>query len=1592
MTTPTILCVDDERKVLLTLRGQLLRQFADYRIEIAESAAEALELVDQLAAAGVAVPLVIADQIMPGMKGDELLIELHGRYPQTVKVMLTGQASAEEVGNVVNRGNLYRFLSKPWDETDLTLTVNEALRRYQQEQQLIQQQIDLQRVNRELEILNRDLERQVQDRTQQLRWNERRLQLLIEHTPAAVAMFDREMRYLLTSRRWREDYDLGDQELMGRSHYEVFPTLPDHWKEIHQRCLAGAIERSEEDCFEREDGSVTWNQWEIHPWYTDDHEIGGIILFTQVLTERKRAELALRQSEARLAAAQRIAHLGNWEYDRATQKVSWSEELFRLYGRDASWQPTYSEWQQQIHPDDWEPFEQAIDRALSEGMPYRIEHRVIRPDGVMRYAVSKGEAVLNAQGQVIKLFGTTQDITESQQVEAALRFSEAKLRETQRIAKLGGWELDLQLGQIYWSEEVYQIHELLPTADRPSYLSDPGFYFNFYAPEARPLIQAAFESALKTGRPYDLELPFITARGQHRWVRTTGQPVLENGRFTRIGGIFMDVTDRKQIENSLRQSEAKQSALIQALPDLIMRVSRYGIYLDFFTTSVFKVLGNQHALIGTHVSDTLPPELAQRRLEAIQTALETREIQVYEQELWVEGQLQTEECRVVVCGDDEVLIIGRDVTDRKQAESALKESEERRRLSLELTDTGSWEFEVATGLAIWSDSQYRLMGLVPGELPSHYQTWRDRVHPEDLDWVEKAFMQALETHSLLDVEYRSVYPDGTVRWVLTRGQGIYDLNDQPIRMVGVMMDVSARKQAEIALKLSQERLETLVNALPFAVWVRDAQDRVVLQNVIDMAHYGDQLGTHIDDMPNLQDWKSQYSCIKAQYAIGEFCKLETVEQLGGQERFFLRIIAPLPDIEGDKGMFGVAIDITDRKQAELALQQLNEELELRVWQRTQDLQLVNTRLRDSEARFQTFMDYSPMAAWITDADGLVVYVNQTYCHTFQLPTSDIVGKSLFELYPAEVAQRFLNNIQTVFATNQVLEAIENCVRIDGSPGDFLVYKFPIPDSTGLQLIGGIAIDITDRKRAEEALRESEERLRQINTDLERRVDERTNDLRQAMEAAEAANQAKSVFLTNMSHELRTPLHAILGFSQLLNRDSSLLPEQHQKISIINRSGEHLLNLINDILEMSKIEAGQVMLTMTSCDLYEMLKSLEDLFRLKAEAKGLQLSIQSNPDIPRYIHTDESKLRQVLTNLLSNAIKFTERGQVCLVVQVVEVLGQVSEIAACPERLSCDWECSDRILRLRFAVEDTGPGIHLIEQDDLFEPFIQTKAGQKSQEGTGLGLPISRRFVQLMGGDLICQSVYGQGSTFSFQIPVKPVPTCQLPSPSSDCPVIALAPDQPVYRVLVVEDQIENRLFLVQLLQTIGFKVKQAENGQEAIAVYQQWNPDLIWIDMRMPVMDGYEATRQMRALSGDATAPKIIALTASAFDDERMAILAAGCDDFVRKPATEVVLFEKMAEHLGVRYIYAEQHGAFSQTAQQHRSQLDPSALQVMPLDWIEQLQWAARVADDEMLLQLLDQLPSSQIALAEALKSFVHEMNLDKLIELTTAAAQSDP
>ncbi len=410
------------------------------------------------------------------------------------------------------------------------------------------------------------------------------------------------------------------------------------------------------------------------------------------------------------------------------------------------------------------------------------------------------------------------------------------------------------------------------------------------------------------------------------------------------------------------------------------------------------------------------------------------------------------------------------------------------------------------------------------------------------------------------------------------------------------------------------------------------------------------------------------------------------------------------------------------------------------------------------------------------------------------------------------------------------------------------------------------------------IRWRERRVRKRTEELERKVHERTIQLEEAEARANDANRAKSVFLANMSHELRTPLNAVIGFAQLMARSRSLTDGDRENLSIIRRGGEHLLGLINDVLSISKIEAGKMSAERRPFDVYEMIEGVAGMIRARTDAAGLALVVDVNRTFPSVVSGDEGKLRQVLINLLGNAVKFTETG-------TITIRGS--------------WSGG----RALFEVADTGQGIGEDEIASLFQPFVQTETGLQAKEGTGLGLVITQQLIHLMGGDITVRSRRGTGTTFRFDLELPPASERAVRHQMKR--VIGLAPGQR-RRIEVVDDTLDNRTLLHRLLESVGFEVRDAANGQDGVELWKAWHPDLVFMDQRMPVMDGSEATRVIRGAEAEGNLPptKIIALTASAFEHERDLILKNGADEFVVKPFAEETIFECLGRNLGVKYVY----------------------------------------------------------------------------------------
>ncbi|MEH1904269.1 MAG: PAS domain S-box protein [Nostoc sp.] len=926
-----------------------------------------------------------------------------------------------------------------------------------------------------------------------------------------------------------------------------------------------------------------------------------------------------------------------------------------------------------------------------------------------------------------------------------------------------------------------------------------------------------------------------------------------------------------------------------------------------------------------------------------------------------------------------------------------------------------------------SENIKAMVGYEAREFIEDSSFWLQHVHPQDIELISEKFNQLVE-QEYISYEYRWLHADGTYHWFYEKMRLIHDEADYPIECVGYWADINDRKLAELALQSGQQRYQLLAEASPACIFHADIDGNVLYFN----QRWSEITGCSLEESLG-KGWVNAVHPDDREQLLLTWDQVSAAKKMYKHEHRFLRddstvvwvICQALPEIGGHgeiQGYIGTITDITERKLAEEALRESAE--------RERAIAQVIQRMRQTLDLETIFAATTQELRQVLNCDRVVVYrFNPHWSGEF---LSESVGDGWISLIEEHNNDPDLT--EGVFQDGRCLAKIlasgDNQVQdpdLQVTPGASflcvpdiynagfhpcyvnLLERFQakayiiVPILYGSQLWGLLASYQNSAPRQWKT--EEVNIVVQIGNQLGvafgqaqllAQTQTQSQALQEAVIIADAANRAKSEFLANMSHELRTPLNAILGFTQVMSHDHALSTEHQQNLAIINRAGEHLLNLINDILEMSKIEAGRITLNLNSFDLIRLLENLEEMLRFRATSKGLELVFEYKSYLPQYVQADESKLRQVLLNLLGNAIKFTDTGRVTLYVGMG--LGEEAE------------EQREKLLpHLFFEVQDTGRGIAPQEIDLLFEAFGQTETGRKSQQGTGLGLAISRKYVQLMGGNISVLSTIREGSKFSFDIQIGLAAASEIQIKQTRHQVMSLAPAQSEYRILVVDDSTDSRLVLVKILTSIGFAVQEATNGTEAIALWQKWQPHIILMDMRMPIMDGYEATKVIKAreetsilnLSCTSTAPKvlpqipnrktiIIALTANAFEEQREAMIKAGCDDYINKPFREELLLEKLSEYLGVQYIYQEESYQIADARQQEIESMLTltdlvTLLSEMSPEWVKQVYTAAAQCSDDLILELIEQIPSENAVLRNFIKNFAHDFQFEKIMELTS-------
>jgi PAS domain S-box-containing protein len=861
---------------------------------------------------------------------------------------------------------------------------------------------------------------------------------------------------------------------------------------------------------------------------------------------------------------------------------------------------------------------------------------------------------------------------------------------------------------------------------------------------------------------------------------------------------------------------------------------------------------------------------------------------------------------------------------RKKAEEAVIASEARFRTIIDVSPVSMALNDDEQRITFLNQTFIKTFGYTLEDIPTLAHWW-PKAYPDPEyrqrvadDWQAVLYQAKLtgEAFSSMDISVRC--KNGTTKTIIVSTASFS--NSLGGTHLVMLYDITARKQAEETLRDSEDRYRTL-----FAM----AGDGILLLSgngaLIDVNEsFARMHGYSTQEMRNMNlkdlvppETSHLISPRMHRLLAGEAMTLEVMHYHKDGHVFPLEVSAALVTYGNESYIQCFHRDITERKRTETVLQNHQVKLEMQ----NEELRRVQAERDAAGARYFDFYDQAPAGYLTLSQEGLILTANLTMATFLDIARSDLVNQPLGQYIFREDQDIYYLQCKQLFEKAAPQRWEMRMLGKNGTTFWVQIDAIAARNADGVPTCRMVISDITVR-------REIENRQEKNRKELEATT-ARANDM---ATAAALANQAKSIFVANMSHEIRTPMNAIIGFAQVLERDLSLTARQAEQVRIITRSGNQLLKLIDDILDISKIEAGRTTLNETAFCLHDLLDDLKLMFNFRVEGKGLRLLMEWDKNMPRYVTADEGKLRQILVNLMGNATKFTKKGGIAVRVRTETVAGKTET------------------LRLVAEVEDTGPGIPAEDTDRIFGAFQQAAAGAQAG-GTGLGLAISKMFVEMMGGKLTVTSQVGKGSCFRFEVLLKMAAEIDKLEKPESRRIIGLESGKEPLRILVVDDMADNRALLCTLLRPIGFEVAEATNGVEALEVFEQWAPQAIFMDMRMPVMDGYEACRRIKATeAGQATF--VIALTASAFEDSKKHVMGTGVDAYLRKPFQVEELLEMLGKCLCLHYVYDEERA----DAPDHlpAQPLTMESLAALPQEIIKAMRQAVEECDIAQLMDLI--------------------------------------
>ncbi|MEW6646729.1 MAG: PAS domain S-box protein [Pseudomonadota bacterium] len=1306
----------------------------------------------------------------------------------------------------------------------------------------------------------------------------------------------------------------------------------------------------------------------------------------------------------------------------------------------------------EFHTDgSYEAYAQAIDTVLATGEDLEFEFiPPLKLDSPRTHAL-RIVAERDEHGTVIGVLAISRDVTERKQMEDALRSSEQRfhaifnqsveligllsadgtlLEANPAALKMAGVDAAAVLGKPFWETPWWS-----------------------HSAELQQRVREAIHEAA-AGHIVNFEAAHPDSDGDIRYVDFSLKPVTDaDGRVIQLIPEGHDVTERKRAATALAASERQFRSLSENSPDNIVRYDRQCRTI-YYNPRVTQTLAIDHARTLGRTPTELGyggSEVSAEYEAHIRRVLESGNAD--DMELTVphpDGTMRNHLVRFSAEYDDQgeivgVLAIGRDITELKQAERDRQRHArflaDMDRINRAIQGTGDLDTMMANVLDEVLDifDCDRAFLLYPCDPDS--PVWRVPMEQTRPEYPGALAMEteipmtpgmALKLRQLLNASGVAVNfgaeMDHAVPAELTErfnvksmmAMAITPIVDKPWEF-GIQQCSDERHWTADEAHLLEEIGRRLTDGLTSLLIMRDLRDSESrYRRIVDTAREGVLVvnehgrvsfaNSHLAEMlgyapEQLQDrlvtdfmFEEDLNDHQLKLANREQNRAETYERRlrKHDQALMWALVSATPIFEEGhyRGALAMVTDITALKEAELQLR-LREKYSqslLRLSRRLEQAQSPGDAIVAAQEEVETMLGYQFLVVYLLSEDrscfkvlvkeGSLNDLIDKFSATLPIP-----GDPMLEEIAAAQDIVVVEDARTDPRTNKARAIVEQMKLLTiinvpvflsgrhlgtiatGTSGDQGV-RNPTPVEreylTAIASHMAVTLDrmvlLAERTRAEEALRNHKEHL-------EEEVTQRTEELRLARDAAETANKAKSVFLANMSHELRTPLNAILGFSQMLHHEPGLTASQRDNLEIINHSGEHLLKLINDVLEIAKIEAGKLQLETSTFDLHGLVRDVTDMMLPRAKQKGLRLLVDQSSEFPRYIKGDEARLRQILINLVGNAVKFTDEGGVTIRLGVRQNTRQ----------------------HLLIEVEDTGPGISAADQKHLFKPFVQLTEGM-THGGTGLGLSIVRQYVQLMGGNVTVDSTPGKGSLFLIDLPLEVGLEADIKRLHDEVRsnVVALAPGQPAYRILIAEDQRDNQLLLARLMSGLGLETRIANNGLECVSQFEAWQPDLIWMDRRMPLMDGLEATRRIRELPGGDKV-KIVAVTASVFKEQEPELRAAGIDEYVRKPYRFHEIYDSLGRQLGLKFAYQED--TTEPAEQQPARVLSAEELSRLAPALREDLRGAVESLDRARIDAAISRIRDIDAELADILWHLVDEFNYPHILDvIQTAAGTSRP